>query len=51
MSGLEAWNIVAPILASHLTAPPGTEKFELMSDVYITVYMALKKYEEEDKHE
>ena len=49
MSGAEAWNIVAPILATYMNAPPGTEKFELMSEVYLTVYMALKKYGEEDK--
>ena len=47
-SGMEAWEIVAPLLVEYLPSPE-TNAFNLMHDAYITVYLALKAYEEDKK--
>ena len=43
MTGSEAWDIVAPILAMHHT---NAKRMDLFDEVYITVYQALKEYDE-----
>ena len=52
MTGIEAWGVVAPILASH-SALRGTESYagfnyrlNYMDEAYVTVYGALKQLDE-----
>lgn len=44
MSGEETWKIVGPILAAML--PENQKPLEVMSDAYVTTYIALKQYDE-----
>lgn len=44
MTGMEAWSIVAPILAAHGgTNPDGLDLFD---EAYVMVYAALKYWDE-----
>ena len=44
MTGKEAWSILAPILAMHMGMTPNDKS--VLMDVYVTVFAALKEYDE-----
>lgn len=48
MTGLEAWSIIAPIIAPH----GGTGgRFDELDEAYVTTYRALKLLDETEKKE
>ena len=56
MTGLEAWNIVAPILAAHMERIPHVKNgkyvgLNALDEAYVTVYGALSEHDEHRKHE
>lgn len=50
MTGMEVWSVVAPVLMTHLCEKTqvGTSSSDIATDCYITVYHALKKFDEEN---
>lgn len=44
MTGLEAWSIIAPILASHMMHYDG--KLDVLDKAYVLAYGALKMYDD-----
>lgn len=45
MTGIEAWQLISPILAKYVTEySPG--KLDPFSEAYVTIYCALKEYDE-----
>lgn len=50
MSGKEAWSIVAPILAAHMTPymDGGKNKLDALDEAYIMVYAALSALDKGD---
>ena len=53
MTPMEAWSIVAPILAahSHATSIAYDGKLNAIDEAYVIVYGALKRLEDEQKEE
>lgn len=47
MTGMEAWSIVAPILAAHMVNRGGA--LNALDEAYITVFGALNKLDDADK--
>lgn len=45
MNGMEAWSIVAPILAAHGGTNP--DGLDCIDEAYVTVYGALKYWDEQ----
>ena len=50
MTGIEAWNIISPILYYSLVAEPNEYK-DVAMDVYIKTYFALKDLDGKEKKE
>ena len=48
MTGIEAWNIISPILYHNLVAEPNEFK-DVAMDVYLKTYFALKDLDEKEK--
>ena len=48
MTGIEAWNIISPILYQHLVAEPNEFK-DVAMDVYLKTYFALKDLDKKEK--
>lgn len=44
MTGMEAWSIVAPILASHMKLHQG--ELDPLDEAYVTVFGALRAYDD-----
>ena len=51
MTPMEAWSIVAPILAAHSIGAGYDDKLNSIDRAYVIVYGALKRLEEEQKKE
>lgn len=53
MTGMEAWSIVAPILAAHSVPykTGGKLNLDALDEAYIIVYGALKEHDERRKQE
>lgn len=51
MTPMEAWSIVAPILAAHSIGVGYDDKLNPLDRAYVIVYGALKRLEEEQKKE
>lgn len=53
MTGMEAWSIVAPILAAHSVPykTGGKQNLDALDEAYIIVYGALKEHDEKRKQE
>lgn len=53
MTGMEAWVIVAPILAAHSVPHKtgGKQNLDALDEAYIIVYGALKEHDEKVKQE
>lgn len=49
MTPMEAWSIVAPILAAHNTRAGYDGKLNPLDQAYVIVYGALKRLEDEQK--
>lgn len=51
MTGMEAWDLIAPIIAAHsvMTLKDGKIKLNPLDHAYITVYAALKAMDEREK--
>lgn len=51
MTGMEAWAIVAPILAAHSVPykTGGKQNLDALDEAYIIVYGALKEHDERQK--
>lgn len=48
MTGIEAWNIISPILYQRFVAEPNEFK-DVAMDVYLKTYFALKDLDEKEK--
>lgn len=48
MTGIDAWNIISPILYQHFVAEPNEYRNEGM-DIYLKTYFALKDLDEKEK--
>ena len=46
MTGIEVWNLIAPILAKDLPL----DKSDEAREAYVTTYIALKDYKEKEKN-
>ena len=44
MTGMEAWSLIAPIIATH--GGTGEKHFDVLDEAYVTTYMALKLFDE-----
>ena len=54
MTGMEAWHLVAPLIAAHSVAQHRADgKYELnvLDEAYIVVFGALKEHDERTKEE
>ena len=54
MTGMEAWHIVAPLIAAHSVAQHernGSPSLNLLDEAYIIVFGALKEHDERRKQE
>lgn len=49
MTGLEAWSLIAPIIAPH--GGTGEKHFDELDEAYVTTYRALKLLDETEKKE
>lgn len=50
MTGIDAWNIISPILFQNLVIEPNEYK-DVAMDVYLKTYFALKDLDEKEKKE
>ena len=51
MTGMEAWSIVAPILAAHspkIVDKDGRYQLNALDEAYVLVYGALKEHDEKE---
>lgn len=54
MTGMEAWHLVAPLIAAHSVAQHernGNPSLNLLDEAYIIVFGALKEHDEKEKEE
>lgn len=54
MSGMEAWHLVAPLIAAHSVAQhtaSGSPELNALDEAYIIVFGALKEHDEKRKQE
>lgn len=51
MTGQEAWSIVAPLLTPYLNAESNKGVPTPLTDAWVTVFVALKEYDERRKNE
>lgn len=54
MTGMEAWHIVAPLIAAHSVATHtanGSPSLNVLDEAYIVVFGALKEHDEKLKQE
>ena len=45
MTGMEAWSLIAPIIAPH--GGTGEQHFDALDEAYVLTFEALKRYDEE----
>lgn len=54
MTGMEAWHLVAPLIAAHSVAQHqagGKYELNVLDEAYIVVFGALKEHDERTKEE
>ena len=54
MTGMEAWHLVAPLIAAHSVAQhtaSGSPELNVLDEAYIIVFGALKEHDEKRKQE
>lgn len=54
MTGMEAWSLVAPLIAAHSVATHtanGSPSLNALDEAYIVVFGALKEHDERRKQE
>lgn len=54
MTGMEAWSLVAPLIAAHSVAQHtanGSPELNVLDEAYIVVFGALKEHDERQKEE
>lgn len=54
MTGMEAWHLVAPLIAAHSVAQhtaDGKPELNALDEAYIIVFGALKEHDEKRKRE
>jgi len=54
ISGMEAWHLVAPLIAAHSVAQHernGSPSLNLLDEAYIIIFGALKEHDEKRKKE
>lgn len=54
MTGMEAWHIVAPLIAAHSVATHtanGSQELNALDEAYIIIFGALKEHDEKRKQE
>lgn len=54
MTGMEAWGLVAPLIAAHSVATHtanGSPSLNALDEAYIVIFGALKEHDEKSKQE
>jgi len=54
MTGMEAWHLVAPLIAAHSVAThtaKGSPELNALDEAYIIIFGALKEHDEKRKKE